>query len=82
MRGLIYNGAALDLRKRNRARGATQRQAAAQQADAASEAPAQNTIDDSGEEISMEEVLGAGTRRKEVASEDNAGVPEVETQAY
>jgi small subunit ribosomal protein S2 len=57
-------------------------QAAAQQADAASQAPAENTIDDSGEEISMEEVLGAGTRRKEVASEDNAGVPEVETQAY
>src|SRR5690242_7066644 len=55
--------------------------AAAQQADAASEAPAQNTIDDSGEEISMEEVLGAGTRRKEVASEDNVA-PEVETQAY
>src|ERR1041384_1573059 len=57
-------------------------QAAAQQADAASQAPAENTIDDSGEEISMEEVLGAGTRLKEVASEDNAGVPEVETQAY
>jgi len=58
-------------------------QAAAQAADTASQAPAENTIDDSGEEISMEEVLGAGTRRKEVASEDNVGeVPEVETQAY
>jgi small subunit ribosomal protein S2 len=57
-------------------------QAAAQAADAASQAAAEGASDDTGEDISMEEVLGAGTRRKEVASEDNAGVPEVETQAY
>jgi small subunit ribosomal protein S2 len=57
-------------------------QAAAQAADAASQAAAESASDDTGEDISMEEVLGAGTRRKEVASEDNAGVPEVETQAY
>jgi len=57
-------------------------QAAAQAADAASQAAAESVSDDTGEDISMEEVLGAGTRRKEVASEDNAGVPEVETQAY
>jgi small subunit ribosomal protein S2 len=57
-------------------------QAAAQAADAASQAAAEGVSDDTGEDISMEEVLGAGTRRKEVASEDNAGVPEVETQAY
>ena len=57
-------------------------QAAAQAADAASQAAAESASEDTGEDISMEEVLGAGTRRKEVASEDNAGVPEVETQAY
>jgi len=57
-------------------------QAAAQAADAASQAAAESASDDTGEDISMEEVLGAGTRRKEVASEDNAAVPEVETQAY
>jgi len=59
-------------------------QAAAQAADAASQAPAAGITDDgSGDDISMEDVLGAGTRRKEVASEENVGeVPEVETQAY
>ena len=57
-------------------------QAAAQAADAASQAAAESASEDTGEDISMEEVRGAGTRRKEVASEDNAGVPEVETQAY
>jgi small subunit ribosomal protein S2 len=57
-------------------------QAAAEAADAASQAPAEAVSEDTGEDISMEDVLGAGTRRKEVASEDNVGVPEVETQAY
>jgi small subunit ribosomal protein S2 len=57
-------------------------QAAAEAADAASHAPAEAPSEDTGEDISMEDVLGAGTRRKEVASEENVGVPEVETQAY
>ena len=57
-------------------------QAAAEAADAASQAAAAAPSEDTGEDISMEEVLGAGTRRKEVASEESAGVPEVETQAY
>ena len=60
-------------------------QAAAQLAqNAGAEQPAMSTLDDgTGEEISMEDVLGAGTRKKAVAAEDNVGeVPEVETQAY
>ncbi len=59
-------------------------QAAAEEADAASQAPAEGVTDDgSSDDISMEDVLGAGTRRKEVASEEGVGeVPEVETQAY
>ena len=60
-------------------------QAAAQLAqEATGEQPVMSTLDDGGaEEISMEEVLGAGTRKKAVAAEDNVGeVPEVETQAY
>jgi len=60
-------------------------QAAAQAADAASQAPAAESATDEagGEDISMEDVLGAGTKRKEVASAESAGeVPEVETQAY
>jgi small subunit ribosomal protein S2 len=56
-------------------------QAAAQQAEAAAAAP---PAEDAGaEDISMEDVLGAGTRKKAVAAEENVGeVPEVETQAY
>jgi small subunit ribosomal protein S2 len=58
-------------------------QAAAQAADTASQAPEGVSDDSTGEDISMEDVLGAGTRKKAVAAEDNVGeVPEVETQAY
>jgi len=48
------------------------------------EQPVMSTLDDgTAEEISMEDVLGAGTRKKAVAAEDNVGeVPEVETQAF
>ena len=58
-------------------------QAAAQQAQDATEQPVMSTLDDgTGEEISMEEVLGAGTRKKAVAAEDVVPeVQEVETQA-
>jgi small subunit ribosomal protein S2 len=56
-------------------------QAAAQQAEAAAAAPPVEEA--GGEDISMEDVLGAGTRKKAVAAEENVGeVPEVETQAY
>jgi len=61
-------------------------QAAAQMAQDATNAeqPVMSTLDDgTAEEISMEDVLGAGTRKKAVAAEDNVGeVPEVETQAF
>ena len=61
--------------------------AAAQQAEvAASEASADQTVaatDSGAEDISMEDVLGAGTRKKAAATEDNVGeVPEVETRAF
>jgi len=55
---------------------------------AASEAPAEGSPDVGGdaaaEDISMEDVLGAGTRRKAAAAKEEAGedVPQVETQAY
>ena len=56
---------------------------------AASEAPAEGSADitasdSSTEDISMEDVLGAGTRRKAAAAKEEAGedVPQVETQAY
>ena len=55
---------------------------------AASEAPAEGSPDvggdSSAEDISMEDVLGAGTRRKAAAAKEEAGedVPQVETQAY
>ena len=59
-------------------------QAAAQLAQDATEQPVMSTLDDgTGEEISMEEVLGAGTRKKAVAAEDTVPeVQEVETQAH
>jgi small subunit ribosomal protein S2 len=59
-------------------------QAAAQQAQDVTEQPVMSTLDDgTGEEISMEEVLGAGTRKKAVAAEDAVPeVQEVETQAH
>ncbi|HSS97908.1 MAG TPA: 30S ribosomal protein S2 [Terriglobales bacterium] len=60
-------------------------QAASQQAQEATEQPVMSTLDDgTGEEISMEEVLGAGTRKKAVAAEEApvAEVQEVETQAH
>ena len=59
-------------------------QAAAQMAQDAVEAPVMSTLDDgTAEEISMEEVLGAGTRKKAVAAEDTVPeVQEVETQAH
>jgi len=56
----------------------------AQQAEAAAvEAPVGAAPEDSAsaEDINMEEVLGAGTR-KAVAAEDDSEVPEVEAQAY
>jgi small subunit ribosomal protein S2 len=55
---------------------------------AASEAPAEGSPDvggdSSAEDISMEDVLGTGTRRKAAAAKEEAGedVPQVETQAY
>ncbi len=59
-------------------------QAAAQLAQDAVEQPVMSTLDDgTAEEISMEEVLGAGTRKKAVAAEDTVPeVQEVETQAH
>ncbi len=60
-------------------------QAASAEAVAATEAPAAGSDAGNGdsEDISMEDVLGAGTRKKAAATEDNVGeVPEVETQAY
>jgi small subunit ribosomal protein S2 len=59
-------------------------QAAAQMAQDAVEQPVMSTLDDgTAEEISMEEVLGAGTRKKAVAAEDTVPeVQEVETQAH
>jgi small subunit ribosomal protein S2 len=59
-------------------------QAAAQMAQNAVEQPVMSTLDDgTAEEISMEEVLGAGTRKKAVAAEDTVPeVQEVETQAH
>jgi len=40
--------------------------------------------DGTGEDISMEDVLGAGTRKQPVAAKDSADevVPQVETQTY
>ena len=56
---------------------------------AAREAPAEGSADtgepdSASEDISMEDVLGAGTRRKAAAAKEEAGedVPQVETQAY
>ncbi len=58
-------------------------QAASAEAVAATEAPAEGGADADSEDISMEDVLGAGTRKKAAATETTVGeVPEVETQAY
>jgi len=61
-------------------------QAASAEAAARTEAPAEGGVDTGSgdsEDISMEDVLGAGTRKKAAATEDTVGeVPEVETQAY
>ncbi|PYX50732.1 MAG: 30S ribosomal protein S2 [Acidobacteria bacterium] len=54
-------------------------QAAADAAQAASEAPAESASVDTGEDISMEEVLGAGTHKKPAAAEE-AELPKVESQ--
>ena len=54
-------------------------QAAADAAQAATEAPAQEAAVDASEDISMEEVLGPGTHKKPVANED-AELPKVESQ--
>jgi small subunit ribosomal protein S2 len=59
--------------------------AAAEQADAAAAASvsSEEAADAGSDDISMEDVLGAGVRKKAVAAEDNVGeIPEVETQAY
>jgi small subunit ribosomal protein S2 len=67
---------------------------AAQQAEAAAEAPAEGSESISGadqapefpgeaaEDISMEEVLGPGTRKKAVSAETPAETPEVQHQTY
>jgi len=58
-------------------------QAASAEAVAATEAPAEGGVEADAEDISMEDVLGAGTRKKAAATETTVGeVPEVETQAY
>jgi small subunit ribosomal protein S2 len=54
-------------------------QAAADAAQAATEAPAEVSGIDASEDISMEEVLGPGTHKKPVANED-AELPKVESQ--
>jgi small subunit ribosomal protein S2 len=54
-------------------------QAAADAAQAATEAPAEESGIDASEDISMEEVLGPGTHKKPVATED-AELPKVESQ--
>ena len=54
-------------------------QAAADAAQAATEAPAEEAAVDASEDISMEEVLGPGTHKKPVANED-AELPKVESQ--
>jgi small subunit ribosomal protein S2 len=53
-------------------------QAAADAAQAATEAPTEEAAVDAGEEISMEEVLGPGTHKKPVANEEE--LPKVESQ--
>ena len=53
-------------------------QAAADAAQAATEAPAEETAIDASEDISMEEVLGPGTHKKPVANEEE--MPKVESQ--
>jgi small subunit ribosomal protein S2 len=61
---------------------------APQQAEAAAvEAPVEGTADlsaseDTGEEISMEDVLGGGTRKASAPKEGADEVPQVETQTY
>ena len=54
-------------------------QAAADAAQAATEAPVEESSIDASEDISMEEVLGPGTHKKPVANED-AELPKVESQ--
>jgi small subunit ribosomal protein S2 len=54
-------------------------QAAADAAQAATEAPAEEAAVDASEDISMEEVLGPGTHKKPVANEE-AELPKVESQ--
>jgi small subunit ribosomal protein S2 len=53
-------------------------QAAADAAQAATEAPAEEAAIDASEDISMEEVLGPGTHKKPVANEEE--LPKVESQ--
>jgi small subunit ribosomal protein S2 len=54
-------------------------QAAADAAQASTEAPAEEAAVDASEDISMEEVLGPGTHKKPIANED-AELPKVESQ--
>jgi small subunit ribosomal protein S2 len=66
---------------------ARQAEAAAAQASAEAGAPEEvattGTDEGSGEDISMEDVLGGGTRKQPAAAKDEASeVPEVETQTY
>ena len=62
---------------------ARQAEAAAAQAGAEEGAPQEAaSADGTGEDISMEDVLGGGTRKQPAAAKDDAEVPEVETQTY
>jgi hypothetical protein len=55
-------------------------QAAADAAQAASEAPVEEVAVDATEDISMEEVLGPGTHKKPVANEEGDVPIKVESQ--
>ena len=80
-----FNARRVELLKRRAHRQAELDAAEASAGAAAGAAASQAAADDSGpEDISMEEVLGAGTRKQPAAAkEEEAGeVPEVETQTY
>ena len=53
---------------------------------ASTEAPAEATADisaeESGDDISMEDVLGGGTKKQPAAAKEDEDVPQVETQTY
>ena len=61
---------------------ARQAEAAAAQAAAEGVTPQEASAEGAGEDISMEDVLGGGTRKQPAPAKDDAEVPEVETQTY